>query len=183
MRKATGGAAAVLWATSAAAALAQPGMATDVLKTDVEAVLASPEGGIDRQIRVVDVGRANVAVGVLHRGPASGANRGIAHTDVTEVYYVLSGSGTLVTGGAVSDRTPLPPDGAVTQVLVGPSLTGAFDGRGSQVREISAGDVVVIPAGVFHGWSDIPDHVTYLSIRPDPDKVLPAGYAHPALTP
>lgn len=171
MRKATGGAAAVLWATSAAAALAQPGMATDVLKTDVAAVLASPEGGIDRQIRVVDVGKANVAVGVLRRGPTSGATRGIAHTDVTEVYYVLSGSGTLVTGGAV------------TQVLVGPSLIGAFDGRGSQVREISAGDVVVIPAGVFHGWSDIPDHVTYLSIRPDPDKVLPAGYAHPALTP
>lgn len=183
MRKTTGGAAAVLWATYAAAALAQPGMATDVLKTDVEAVLASPEGGIDRQIRVVDVGKANVAVGVLRRGPASGENRGIAHTDVTEVYYVLSGSGTLVTGGAVSDRTPLPPDGAVTRVLVGPSLTAAFDGRGSQVREVSAGDVVVIPAGVFHGWSDIPDHVTYLSIRPDPDKVLPAGYAHPALTP
>ena len=25
------------------------------------------------------------------------------------------------------------------------------------------------------------DHVTYLSIRPDPDKVLPAGYVNPVL--
>ncbi len=41
---------------------------------------------------------------------------------------------------------------------------------------------MVIPAGVFHGWRDIEDHVTYLSIRPDPDRVLPAGYLNPAIT-
>ena len=29
-----------------------------------------------------------------------------------------------------------------------------------------AGDVVVVPPGVVHGWSDIPDHVDYLSFRP-----------------
>ena len=26
-----------------------------------------------------------------------------------------------------------------------------------------------------------PDHVTYLSVRPDPDRVLPAGYVYPLL--
>ena len=26
------------------------------------------------------------------------------------------------------------------------------------------------------------DHVDYVSVRPDPDHVLPAGYAHPLLT-
>lgn len=27
------------------------------------------------------------------------------------------------------------------------------------------------------------DHVTYLSIRPDPDKVLPAGWVNPVIAP
>ena len=50
------------------AGLAQD-LATDVLKADIEAVLNSPDGGVDRQISVVDIGKLNVAVGVLHRGP------------------------------------------------------------------------------------------------------------------
>ena len=25
------------------------------------------------------------------------------------------------------------------------------------------------------------DHVTYLSVRPDPDRVLPAGYVYPLM--
>src|SRR6185503_5222771 len=29
--------------------------------------------------------------------------------------------------------------------------------------------------------SQITDHVTYLSVRPDPDRVLPAGYVYPLL--
>jgi len=39
----------------------------------------------------------------------------------------------------------------------------------------------VNPTGVGHGWSQITDHVTYLSVRPDPDRVLPAGYVYPLL--
>ena len=159
------------------------GVATDILKVDIEAVLSSPDGGIDRQIKVVDIGKLNMAVGVLHRGPTQddgGPPRGLAHTQVTEVYYVLSGSGTLMTGGTVVDQSDIAADSVVTTVLVGPSVRGTFEG-GSQVREISAGDVVVIPAGVFHGWSHIEDHVTYLSVRPDPDKVLPVGYVNPAV--
>ena len=39
----------------------------------------------------------------------------------------------------------------------------------------------VIPAGVFHGYSHIEDSISYLSIRVDPDQVLPAGYVNPLL--
>ena len=55
-----------------------------------------PEGGVDRQISVVDIGKLNVAVGVLHRGPTgdrTGPTTAIEHSQVTEVYYVVSGSG------------------------------------------------------------------------------------------
>ncbi len=92
---------------------------------------------------------------------------------------MLSGSGTLVTGGNVSAGPDFPAGIAVVDVLVGPSFRATSEGGRS--RQISAGDVVIIPAGVFHAWSEIPDHVTYLSIRPDPDGVLPAGYVHPVI--
>ena len=161
-----------------------PTSATNVFKADIEAVLNSPNGGIDRQIKVADIGTSNVAVGVLHRGATGDSRRqpsGIMHAQVTEVYYVLSGSGTLVTGANAASPREVRRDSEIVRVAVGPSFTGAFEGD-SDVREVSEGDVVVIPAGVYHGWSNISDHVTYLSIRPDPDKVLPAGYVNPAVS-
>jgi hypothetical protein len=37
------------------------------------------------------------------------------------------------------------------------------------------------PPGVLHVWTEIPDQVTYLSVRPDPDRVIPGGYVNPLL--
>jgi quercetin dioxygenase-like cupin family protein len=37
-------------------------------------------------------------------------------------------------------------------------------------RVINVGDVIVIPEGVPHGFSAIPDHINYLSVRPDLKK-------------
>jgi mannose-6-phosphate isomerase-like protein (cupin superfamily) len=159
-----------------------PDSATDITAADVQAVSDSPSGGIDRQIKIVDVGEANIAVGVLHRGELEndgGPANGLVHERVTEVYYITSGGGTLVTGGTVSKVRDYGPDSGVVTLLVGPSyLSTSVGGRS---RDLSVGDIVVIPAGVFHAWSEIPDHVTYLSYRPDLDKVLPGGYVNPAL--
>ncbi len=132
---------------------------------------------------MVDLGKYNVAVGVLHRGATKpGAPVGaILHSQVTEVYYIVSGGGTLVTGGSIANPRPLPADGEIVKVAVGPSVSGRFEG--GERRVIAPGDVVIIPAGVPHGFDEVKDHVTYLSIRPDPDHVLPAGYVHPALKP
>lgn len=155
--------------------------ATDIPWEDIYAVLSAPEGGADRQIRVVDIGPSNVAVGILHRDRTvdnGGPINGIVHSEVTEVYYVISGGGTLVTGGDIVNRNP-PMTGPIVDEVVGPSFTG--ESRGGQRRDVKQGDVIVIPAGVFHGWPSVPDHVTYLSVRPDPLKVLPAGYANPAI--
>lgn len=158
---------------------------TDVTKAEIEAVLKYPEGGADRQIKVVDIGKLNVGIGVLHRDAVKDSGdapvRGLSHTQVTEVYYVISGSGTLVTGGAMPDGKPFPPDSEVVKVAVGPSITGSVALQNAVTRVVSVGDVIVIPAGMFHGWKVVPNHVTYLSIRPDPDRVLPVGYLNPAL--
>ena len=63
------GRAAVLLALVPVVGAAQaPPPAVDVLKADIDAVIAAPEGGADRQIKVVDVGKLNVGVGVLTQG-------------------------------------------------------------------------------------------------------------------
>jgi len=66
------------------------------------------------------------------------------------------------------------------KVAVGPSNQGTFV-QAAQTRKVGAGDIVIIPPGVYHGFTDVTDHVEYVSVRPDPDHVLPAGYVHPLL--
>ena len=68
----------------------------------------------------------------------------------------------------------------VPNVMNGPSATG-IAGNGAYSRVVREGDIIIIPNKVAHGWSQITDHVTYLSVRPDPDRVLPGGYVHPLL--
>ena len=162
-----------------------PESATYVPRAEIMAVFESLNGGIDKQVRVVDIGaNTNVAVGILRRevvdAEADQINA-ILHHQVTEVYYVVSGSGVLVTGGDASGSTEFPPNSPVVTELVGP--TGRRVIRNGHAQVISSGDVVVIPAGVPHAFSHIEDSITYLSIRVDPDQVLPAGYANPVLEP
>jgi mannose-6-phosphate isomerase-like protein (cupin superfamily) len=114
----------------------------------------------------------------LHRTDqhdTDGAHRGLIHAYVTEVYVMLSGWGTLVTGGELFNEGELSEGG----IAIGPSFNA--ESRGGFVREIEEGDIVIIPAGMMHAWTSIPDHVTYLSIRIDPDQVLPAGYVNPEI--
>ena len=73
------------------------------------------------------------------------------------------------------------PESAVTPTLNGPSCSGAIVGD-VQIRDVVVGDIIIIPAGVPHGWLSVPRHVDYLSVRPDPDRVLPSDYVNPAIT-
>src|SRR5579864_4748778 len=71
----------VIWGAAIACAIApaamraqsKPTAATYITDEEVKAVNATP--GVDRQIRVVDIGNENFAVGIVHRG-ATGAARG-----------------------------------------------------------------------------------------------------------
>jgi mannose-6-phosphate isomerase-like protein (cupin superfamily) len=112
------------------------------------------------------------------RAGASGPS-GILHDDTAETYIVTSGSATLITGGTMVNGRRAAPDDEITTILNGPSCRGIMVGY--TTREIKPGDIIVIPEGVPHGFSAIPDHVTYLSIRPDLKKVLRHGYVNPAI--
>ncbi len=158
--------------------------------------------GVDRQIVSQDIGQLNLSVGIIHRGPTSGAAatagpaadsdcgvssgpssgaRGIRHLHQTETYIIVSGAGTLVTGGEIMNGRSSAPESVVTTTLNGPSCSGLIVGD-VQRRDVVVGDIIIIPAGVPHGWANIPRHVDYLSVRPDPDRVLPSDYVNPAIT-
>jgi mannose-6-phosphate isomerase-like protein (cupin superfamily) len=157
-----------------------PDAATDIYAEQVQSVLENMIGvTIDRQLKVADIGGSeNVAVGILHRTgehDTDGEPRGLIHAYITEVYVVLSGGGTLLTGGELFNQGEL----SEGSIAIGPSFDA--ESRGGVIREIGEGDIVVIPAGLMHTWTSIPDHVTYLSIRVDPDQVLPTGYVNPEI--
>ena len=186
MRRGVAGALAVLLAAATATTYSQsgtpPGPGTFVTAEEIETVVKAPTGGTDRVVKIVDVGRYNVGVAVLRRGALKpgGTLNGINHTKVTEVYYVVSGQGTMVMGTDVKDARSVAADNEIVTTAVGPSNNATFV-KPAQVRTIKAGDVVIIPIGVYHGFSEIPDHIEYVSVRPDLDEVLPAGYIHPAI--
>jgi hypothetical protein len=223
---------AVALALSPAIGLAQskPTSATYITDEEVKAVNATP--GVDRTIKVVDIGPENYAVGVIHRGASAAAGRGaaagagggaarggggagaaagagggagrgaaqqgepcgeqstapatggtpgmIAHDQQTEGYLIISGGGTLVTGGKIVNGRKSAADAEVTKVLNGPSCSGTAVGGDMVKKVVKTGDIIIIPAGVPHGWTDIGDHVDYLSFRPSA-RVLEAGYTHPAI--
>ena len=161
----------VLLAVGAALAQGPPKEAVDITNADVQEVLkhASPQA-VDQQLKVVDMGKYNLAVGIIHRGPTKdgGPITGIAHDKTTETYIIVSGSGTLVTGGTMTNTRPIPETSTAYKILNGPSTVGAVTGALS--RKVVPGDIIIIPAGVFHGWTGITDHVDYLSVRPDRTK-------------
>jgi mannose-6-phosphate isomerase-like protein (cupin superfamily) len=192
------------------AAVAQQDVATDITNAQIQAVLNSGQKSVDHTLRVLDMGSYQLSVAVVKRGPtgqrpAGGAAPqrpadavpcgvkalpagskppaagGISHDDTVETYIVIQGSGTLVTGGQIMNGMRSGPESEVTKILNGPSCSGQIVGN-YVARKVTVGDISVIPAGVAHGWSDIPaGGVTYLSVRPDPKKVLEHGYVNPAI--
>ena len=142
---------------------------------------APPGGGAARGAAPAAAPAGQPCGQTMSTPPADGTGGGITHDGQTETYYILSGSGTLVTGGHIVNGRKSAPDSEVTRVLNGPSCSGIIAGNDVVKRVVNPGDIVIIPAGVPHGWINITDHVDYLSVRPDPDRVLPAGYVNPAL--
>jgi mannose-6-phosphate isomerase-like protein (cupin superfamily) len=127
----------------------------------------------DQQIRQVDIGKANVGVAVVTRGQINNPNANVAEHDlVSEVYHVIDGAATLVLGPDLVDKVRRPANETTVRLLNGPG-NNARAIRNGVTYEIKAGDVVVIPAGTGHQFTRIDDHITYLMIRVDPDKVTP----------
>jgi mannose-6-phosphate isomerase-like protein (cupin superfamily) len=146
---------------------------TYIASGEIQAYLkrAPADAVSDQQVRAVDVGRSNVDVGVVYRGKTAGG--AVAEHDlVSEVYHVIDGSATLVLGSDITDLKRRPADDRAVRLLNGPGGNGVSI-RNGVTYQLKPGDVVIIPAGVGHWFTKIDDHIEYLMVRVDPDKVTP----------
>ena len=151
-----------------------PGTYIPVTELEAYTKKAIAEKLVDQQVRDIDIGKANIGIGMVHRGKLDKpAPHSVAeHDHVSEVYHIISGSATLVLGPDIQDRQRRPATLRTVVEFNGPGNNGS-DIKDGVAYDIKAGDVVVIPAGTGHWFTKIDDHIDYLMIRIDPDKVTP----------
>lgn len=131
-------------------------------------------GLVDQQIRAVDIGKINLDVGVVYRGKLDKpAPQSVAeHDQVSELYHVIEGTATLMLGPDITEMKRRPADLETVRLYNGPGNNGATIRNGVSY-DLKPGDVVIIPAGTGHWFTKIDDHIYYLMVRLDPDKVTP----------
>ena len=135
---------------------------------------AMKERLVDQQIRDVEIGKAHVGIGVVYRGKLDkpGPNSVAEHDLVSEVYHIIEGTATFVTGPDLVGKTRRPATLETVRLFNGPG-NGASSIRNGVTHQLKPGDVMVIPAGTGHWFTKIDDHITYLMVRFDPDRVTP----------
>ena len=101
-----------------------------------------------------------VTVAMLHRKTAE--TSALIHDRVTEIYQMIEGVGTIVTGGTLAD----PKVSDLTRLGAGPSHTGTA--QGGESRRVGPKDIIIIPAGMPHHFSQLDGPISYLVYRFDP---------------
>jgi mannose-6-phosphate isomerase-like protein (cupin superfamily) len=108
---------------------------------------------------------------VTNPEPTNCSSRALAHSQITEVYYIISGNGTLVTGGTLENAKDRPTTG---RTVIGPSTEGTKILNGKS-RQVGPGDMVIIPPDTPHTFTEITtDRIVYMVVRVDPHKILQA---------
>jgi mannose-6-phosphate isomerase-like protein (cupin superfamily) len=77
------------------------------------------------------------------------------HLKETDVMYFIDGSATLVTGGTTVNA----------KAATNPEQIRGTDIQGGQARQVTKGDVVVVPAGVPHWFKEVPKSVSYYVVK------------------
>lgn len=152
--------------------------ATYIPKTELDAYTAKAikYNLVDQQVRSVDIGKSQVGIGMVTRpklDPGSVRKGAVAeHEQVSEVYYVIEGTATLLTGPDLVNSVKRPDNEKTVRLQNGPGWSSDSI-TNPQVNHLKPGDMIVIPAGTGHLFTEIPDHITYMMVRIDPDKVVP----------
>jgi mannose-6-phosphate isomerase-like protein (cupin superfamily) len=129
---------------------------------------------VDQQVRDIEIGKAHIGIGMVHRGKLDkpGSDSVAEHDLVSEVYHIIDGTATLMLGPDITNRQRRPASQLTVREFNGPGNNGT-EIRGGVSYNLKPGDVVVIPAGTGHWFTKIDDHIDYLMVRIDPDKVTP----------
>jgi mannose-6-phosphate isomerase-like protein (cupin superfamily) len=76
------------------------------------------------------------------------------HDKETDVFYIIAGNATFVTGGTM-----------VGGKTTGPGQTRGTDIQGGQTHHLNKGDVIVIPAGIPHWFKEVPTSINYYVVK------------------
>ena len=93
--------------------------------------------------RLLNNGAYNV--NLEYRTGTAGAS---VHPDAAELFYVIEGAATLVTGGALAK-----------------DASGASVIEGGTARQVATGDIIMVPENTPHWFSVVPDQVTLMSLH------------------
>ena len=91
---------------------------------------------------------------MVHASRREAAGQGEVHVQDADVIYVLDGSATFVTGGALVEPHEIEP--------------GEIRGReiaGGETRTIAKGDVIIVPAGTPHWFKEVNPPLLYYVVK------------------
>jgi hypothetical protein len=113
---------------------------------------------LDTKMNETNVKGGIVRVGLVHRTKPE--PRALLHDDLTEIYQIIKGSGTLFTGGTPQDPTDVsdPPN-------LGPTPSFYVTQSGGTTRKVKPNDIVIIPAGLPHRFSELDGPIEYVIYR------------------
>jgi len=133
-------------------------VATDVTSAAIQKFINElPRDRVsDRAIRIVKVtGDYQVGVWGVFRPKEFPGGANLHEVNTTEIYYMVEGVATLVTGGTLTDSNDLTPGSGI---------------EGGVSRRVTKGDVIIIPGRTAHWFSELETDIEYLIIRTDPDN-------------
>jgi mannose-6-phosphate isomerase-like protein (cupin superfamily) len=95
-------------------------------------------------------------IAVRRRSGAGEPQYAIVHPFSTEIYYIIDGGGSLVTGGTLDPPAAPPAD---------PDVVRSRAIKNGVTRRVGKGDVIVVPPGTPHWFEAIDGTITYLESR------------------
>ncbi len=141
----------------------EPSPATVITAADIEATMRASIANktLDTKVRETPVKGGIVRVGIVHRINAEA--RALMHEDLTEIYQIIEGSGTLLIGGAIQDKRPVsdPPN-------LGPTPSFFVTQVGGVTQKVNAKDLVILPAGIPHRFTQLDGPISYVIYRFEP---------------
>lgn len=91
---------------------------------------------------------------MVHASRRDAAGQVEVHSRDTDIIYVLDGSATFVTGGTIVDAKEVAPD-----EIRGVSV------REGETRQLTKGDVIIVPGGTPHWFKEVPTALTYYVVK------------------
>ena len=151
-----------------------PGTFTFISKADLEALM---KGNIaDTPARVVNIpNNSNLGAFVLHIEPRKATPgapvTSFYHSEISELYYVVRGAGTVLIGGELENATWDDSNSASIRTVRGPSVNGTM--KNPRSVKFTAGDIFIVQAGVPHSFTyEINERTDIVRAVVDPRRSL-----------